>query len=343
MPSNEDAVQSWIADGTPTEEPVTIETPVEEAPVIETPLSTEAEAPAPASELPEPTPEPEVEYFIGRLNGEEYKIPAAFELPTKRGEEVEWVPITESQKRQMMQKDYSIKTAEVAAQRRDFERERREFAASQARFEAQRQALEAERKELAEIRQDSEKYQAFLEHLDLMKTNPAYRKTAEDAVRGREDRAELNALREQEAQAAAQDAAAMAQGWIEEVAKTYPNVDPDRVRGLYADALVSGRLTDLDRKDVEKLFEHEAQTFQQMLAKSPLMSELEEMKAQLAQLQKTREAETRNAQTNHALNRSKAPNLAPVGAPAAPPAATPKRERFGPNELVDKISEWVKT
>jgi len=342
MPSNEQAVSDWIKDGTPTEEPVTVETPVEPVAVEPAPPA-EATALEPAA-APEPAPVPEPEYFVGRLNGEEYKVPLGFELPIKRGEDVEWVRLTESQMRTMMHKDYSIKTAEASSQRKDLERERREFVAQQARFEAQRTALEAERKELEEIRSDEGKYQAFLEHLDLMKNNPSYRKTAEEAVRGRGDRAELEALREAQANEAAYDAAQMAQGWIDEIAKDprFASVDSERVRAIYADALTTGRLTDLQQGDVQKIFEQEAQSFQQRLAGSPLMKELDDLKAQLAALKEGRVADAHNAATTHALQRGKAPPLAPAGSPAAPVPGSAPGKRFGPNELIDKISEWNK-
>lgn len=339
MTTTTEQVQNWIQDGTPTAEPVTVETPAADA----TPAPAADLAPA-AEAAPSAEPAVEERFFVGRLNGEEFKVPETFEIPVKRGDEVEWIPIVETQKRTMMHKDYSIKTAEVSAQRREIERSQRDLAAQQARMKAQEEYLEAERQQLLEARSDADKYQAFLEHLEMMRTNPYYRQNVENGLRGQQATAELDALKSLDQQQAAQDAASLAMQWIEDVGKDarFTSVDPERVRALYANALVTGQLDRLDRADVEALFAQEAQTFQQQLARSPLMQELESVKAQLAALSQAREADTRNKQTQHAMARAKAPNIAPVGAPAAPAAPSGQHTRFGINQLPDKVSEWVR-
>jgi hypothetical protein len=342
--SNGKVVDNWIKDGEPQVEPVTVETPPEETTPVEAGADEtvgqepqEVSAISQEEKVPASTPS-EPEMFVGRLGEEEHQIPKDFLVPLKRGEEVEYVPLTELQSRGMMEKDYRLKTAELAEQRRQFEKQNTDFAANQARVEARDKWLQEREAEMREAQQDPQKWEAYQESMRLYKENPRFRQTMDDALAKRETDAENAVYREREEREAVQEGVNMARSWIDELTKDpqYEGVNAVRVAEVYGNQLRAGTAP-LSREAVQAVVHSEAQYLSQSL--SPLQKQLESVQSQLNELTEQKKAETHNESTEHALARGKAPNVAPKGTPPAP-APKKKIERFGMRDLADVNAQW---
>jgi hypothetical protein len=344
----EGLTDSWIKDGTQTDEPVTSETPEQEASPQETPpegaeTPPEGQTPAegtPAEAATQETP-PE-EFFVGRLDGKEYKIPKAFEIPLKRGDEVEYVPITEQQGMGMREKDYRQKTQNAAELKRELDRKLAEQSAAAARAQAREQVLTQREQQLREMVKDPQGFEQYQEHIELLRSNPLYAQAIEEGLNSELEQADRSITEEQQYESAVVDAVNMARGWIDEVGQEeqFAGVDPERVRARYASEL-SMNSAPLDRKEVERIFQQEAEYRSNLIASSPLRTELEELRAQLAKVQETQEAGAHNTATQHAINRQSTPNVAPTGSPPAP-AEVQRPKPFGIKELDSRISQWAR-
>lgn len=326
--------ENWIKDGTADAEPVTTETPAE---VVEVAPEATTEQVGEAVEAGAETVE-EVQAFIeGRMGDEPFQLPESVALPLKRGEEVEFVPVTELLKRGMMEKDYRIKTDELGRERRAFQTEQQRVTAERAKIEARAKYLEEKEAEIKAALTDPQSALAYEEHLKQYQTNPMYRKHVDTALASRETEAELNALRADSDERIVKEAASTAFGWINELAEEYPGVDPDRVRESYSQLLQSGR-AQLDRAEVERIYRTEADYLAR--ASTPLQQQLAALTARFEAMQAMTAAEQHNEKTAHALARAKAPKVAAGnGAPARTPAPATK---FNPNELQERNAEWVR-
>jgi hypothetical protein len=326
---------TWIADGTPVDEPVTTETPVEVTEVAETPPVEASESVA--VEATETPAEVVQAYIEGRMGEEPYQLPENVALPLKRGDEVEYVPVAELLKRGMMERDYRIKTDELGTQRRAFQTERERFDADRARMDARAKYVEEKEAEIRSALTDPKGAVAFEEHLRQYENNPMYRKHVDTALASRETEAERDALLADRDSHIVQEASQTAIGWVEELAGEFPNVDAGRVREQYGQLLQNGR-AQLDRREVERLFKTEADYLER--ASSPLQKQLAELTAKVEALNASKAADQHNETTAHALNRAKTPRVATSsGAPVSTPKPVTK---FGPNELHERNSEWVR-
>lgn len=370
MSERSELTAAWVKDGTGTAEPVTVETPVTEAapaPAVEvpeaqprddmgrflaggTPAAPATEAAtngaAPVVQAAAAAPPPSgasataVQEFIDAklADGTAFQVPKGLTLPVKRGKEVEYEPLETVLSQRMMQRDYQIKTAEVAAGRRDFEAQQTSFRAQAARVEAREKFIAEKEAEMVAAQKDPDKWQAYQESLLQYQSNPRYRQMVDDALAMRETAAELNVYREQEKEAQVNQGVQHAVSWIEQMAPEFPGVNPERVRVVYAQALNNGQ-ANLSPEHVREVFQREAQLVTEH--QTPLLTQLAEMKAQLAALTAAKAAEAQNRQTSHALQRSKTPPLAVAGTPATGALAAPGK-KFGPSDLQDRTSAWAK-
>lgn len=342
---NRSLVENWLKDGTPTEEPVTTETPPAEGQPQPQPQPKPEPQAQPAAAAPAAKPaegEPATPKFVGRVGDKDFEVPEDFQIPVKRGEEITYVPIKDIQKQTMLQRDYSIKTADLAEQRRKLEVNQRETAREKARMEAREKALKEQQQQLAEARNDPEKFEAYQQHLDMYEKNPIYRDMVDKAMQGEVAKAELATLNEEVDSQAAQEAADLAQSWINDLAKDERyagKVDPVRVGAIFSNALVYQGVP-FDRGTVERIYQQEADVIDKALAHSPLRKELDEIKATLAAQAAKNNADVHNANTQHALNRGKAPNVAPTG--AAPGGEQTRTGPILPQDKEAAIKAWVK-
>lgn len=343
--------QSWIEDGTADTEPVTTETPdteptetapepVEAAPEpVEAPESaepTDAEV-AEAVEAGAETAEEVQAYIEGKLGDEPYKIPEEARLPLKRGDETEYLPVSEIMKRGMMEKDYRVKTEELSQQRRQFQAQQESWEREKARMEAREKHLAEKEEEIRAALTDPQGARAYEEHLQQYQNNPMYRKHVDAALAQRETDAELQSLKSERDSRIVQEASQTAASWVQDLSEDFPNVDPNRVRTLYGQRLQAGQAS-LDRAEVRAIYQSEADYLER--ASSPLRDTLAELRAKVEAMEASQAAEKQNETTQHAVERSKAPKVATGrGAPAKTPT---KKEKFGPNELSDKNAEWVR-
>ena len=364
---NAEKVQSWIADGTKTAEPVTTETPAaapdvegeqargpdgrflpkDSPPISATEQTSATQTPAPEGSAAASPAAPaagasaqEIHEFIeAQLGDQPYKVPKGVKLPLKRGDTVEYATVEELQKRGMLELDYRHKTAERAREKRENDTLRARLEADQARTEAREQWLAEREAEMVAAQKDPEKWESYLEMQRRYKEDPQFRKVMDDALAKRESDAELAVYREREHTQTVQQGVELANSWIDEVGADpkFAGVNPERVRVRYAQALSAGQAS-LDPGQVRAIYEDEARYLAD--SQTPLMRELADLKARLAAVEAGKAAEKHNAATSHALSRAKTPPVAATGRPPAP-ATAPKTGRFGIQELAERNQAWA--
>lgn len=347
-----DLHQSWIKDGSAKSAPVTETTPVlTTAPaVVETPNSGTVTPPAegvtpatPAVQAAAAAAGQTVSEFIeAQLDGKPFQLPKGVQLPWKRGTESGFAPIEELQRGGMLERDYRIKTAQIAAQRRQYDTLVQEQQAREARMAAREQWIAEEEARVKASFADPDALSRLHDHFDRLKTDPEYRQLYQDAQNKRETEAENAYFRQTQEQAAVQETATQVASEITRiVGEQYPGVDPERVRQQMAYALQAGQ-ADLSEATIHRIARMEAETVHRSV--QPLRSELDAMKLELAdtrkQLAAAAKAEAHNANTQHVLDRSKAPTTAPAAGNPPAPAKAPKRERYTSDKLPDVLREW---
>jgi len=357
--ASKDIKADWIADGTKAAEPVTTETPVVE-PVLETsqprgpdgkflpkgsepvpvePSAATLAAPvAPATAAPVPVSAQAVQDMIDATRGEgTFQIPKGVKIPLKRGDQVEYATIEELQKRGMLEVDYRHKTAEAARVKREADARGADIAAREARVTARDQWLKEQEDEMRAAMKDPDKWAAYQDMQRMYQDNPRFRQVMDDALAKRETDAENEVYQEREYQSQVTEGVTLAAGWVEQFAAEFPRVNPERVRGLYAQALTSGT-AQLDPAHVRGIYEQESRYLTE--SAGPLEKQLATLAAEVEALKGATKAEAHNAATAHALTRAKTPPVATTGHPPAPAAAAPGKP-FGMRELAQRNQEWA--
>ncbi len=356
-----DAVKNWIADGQQAAEPVTTETPaaaevsvstdtpvIAAEPVIDAtgrahgsdgtfvPKPSESAA---ATGLPANPTVQQVQDFIEAQHGDAaFQIPKGVKIPLKRGETIEYKTIEELQREGMREADYRQKTMKHGEDRRALEAQQTAFRAQEAKVQA-REAWLAEREaEMVEAQKDPKAWESYQQMRAMYQASPQFRKLMDDALAKRETDAENEVYRRAEDQRVIDRGKDMSLGWIDEIGKEsqFTAVNPERVRELYAQALVSGQ-AELSPDAIRRIYQQEASYLAQ--SAGPLQNELANLKAQVAALTARQAAEKHNATTQHAVARSKTPSLATTGNAPAPVAGGPVKP-FGIRELPDRNAEW---
>lgn len=334
----------WIADGTVDTAPVTEVTPAvaDQAPAVD-PAPAAVVAPAPAPE-PAATPAaaeapaaPVQEFIEAQLDGKPFQLPKGVMIPQKRGDTVEYEPLTEVQARGMFERDYRLKTAEVAAQRREFELEQ---ARAAARVKAQEDFLAARIKQLNTIPTSPEEQARQLALAELSKDDPFFQKLFEDAQQGHV----LSAEREVEQQQAEAERQVAIVNLIERDIDRFStefHVDPNRLRDRYSAELTAGR-AELHPDYLKAIAQQEAQ-YRQSIADSavaPLQSKLDEVLAKVAAFEAAQAAQSHNASTSAAIARATNPVGAPPPAVGAP-VPTPASSKITGATIGERSSSWA--
>lgn len=294
------------------------------------------------------------------LNGKTHELDPNLLIPMQRGRETVHFPLSQVIRFSMNHRDYTAGRERNETRAQELARKERELEIQARRAQVREQQLneEYERYRRAMEGDDPAEQERMLRHRELMRTDPEYRKTYEDALAKREYDAQREVESElsqyEEAQSLAQDVSAFIDTFG---ARHFPDVDPEAVRQAYGEALQSGKLRwpDGDVSPAERdeilrtlvpqqlrtLFEAEAQRITN--ARQPVLSELEQMRAELAELRAAQGASSHNSRTAAALARSR--NRVAVPAPGgSPPAAgaKPAAKPFTSRELEDRKSEWIK-
>lgn len=276
------------------------------------------------------------EFLEAQRGGKPYQFPKDVMLPWKRGAERGFAPVEEVLKSYMMETDYRHKTQAAAE-------ERRRNAIETARIRAEKEAVAAEREQLRAAMVDPEKLEQYQQHYEQMRTNPVYRKMVEDALDQRATKAELDVRLAEESEQVNREAAENLYNTIVEFGAQYPGVDPDRVRQVYAKALVAGDITEINEASIHQVYKQEADYLTKNV--SPLQAELTELRRQVETLTASKATEAHNANTDRKLAAAKAtPVVAAVGNATAVGTSVPPTQ-FKPFTLGDyqqKISEWSK-
>ena len=318
---------TWIADGTDEAEPVTTETPAE-------PESIEAEA---VEAVDEPVEEVVQGFIEGRVGDEVFQIPEGLKLPLKHGSDVDYLDIKEVLDNGLRLNDYSRRSNELSTDRQAFERERTDHRSSLAKLEAKEKYLAERDAEIKAALSDPESAAKYEQHLQMYRDNPMYRKVWDQSWTNRETEAELESFKEDRDQRLVREASKTALGWIEELATDFEGVDPGRVASIYGQRLNAGQAS-LSISDVRSIYQAEQDYLQG--ASEPLRDQLAELAAKIDLLTDSKAAEKHNEITQHAVARAKTtPVSTGKGAPTTAPVPLTK---FGPNQLQERVSDWVK-
>lgn len=349
MPSQ----QEWITSGTPTEVPVTVETPVipaaeAAAPVVadttatvDTAATVAADASA-AATAAGATPEAAAaaaaqaaqDFIEGRLGDQPFQIPKGLQIPWKRGNETGFEPIEEVQRRGMFERDYRLKTADLAQQRRTMEVEQRVQTARNEALRASYEEQQARIKAAYDSPEEQARHEAFLTQY---RNDPYFKKLVDEAQKGRVLEAEQAAVSEYQTEQAQVDAARQVADAITAIGQQFPDVDPDFVRQRYARALEFENAP-LSQAAIESIYREEAARVAS--ARAPLSAELAELRAQIASLQTGQAAAAHNSTTRQQIDRTVNPIAAPVGGTPPAPIA-PARNLEGRN-IADRSREWAR-
>lgn len=354
----ENATEKWLQDGTSEKEPVTTSTPEQET--VDSQQSAEItqqqEVEGQATEPTEGQPQSasgdegsqgaeqsdvskETEEIVWKLeDGTELRVPSSAKMAVTRKGETEYLPASEVRKGGMLEKDYRIKTAELARLRGEADRERREFVANQRRLKARENALDILDKEIKGAQGDPEKLEKLLKRQEYLQNDPELAEQLKELDEGRNAKLELEIQQEQAALDAAQEAAKQAVGWVDELSRDERFagiVDTRSVIDEYSRQLQEEK-AQFSREAIEQLFIAKAEPIQRAVdaRMGNVNSELEKMKKELDALRN-------NKQTEHALNRAGAPNIAPSRGKPPTPSSAPKGERFGIDKLQDKTADWA--
>lgn len=272
------------------------------------------------------------DFIMGRVGTTEFKIPKGLEIPWKRGTESGFTPLSQVQTEHMLHRDYSAKTMELAAARRQMELDQRTRAAE----------LEAERKIIAEERErqlkalgspeEQANYEAYLERY---RNDPYFKQQVDDARAGRVRAARDEAVDSYHAEEALVTEAQAVHNAIHEIARSYPGIDPEEITRAYARDLQSNSVP-LTRDAIESYFKREQATRDKIAA--PFRSEVDSLRAEIATLKEQHSAAAHNDNTRKAMARAQNNVGAPAGgAPAAP--ANPSANLKG-TTLADRSREW---
>lgn len=341
--ANNDVVNAWVKDGTPASEPVTVETPATD-PTPVTPAVPET----PPSVAPVPTPEPVIpapdtpavtmaQFIEARRGDEPFQLPEDVLVPLKRNGKIEYTPITQVMTEGMLERDYRLKTADLAAQRLTDEDAR-------AKIKSEQEWLEQERQRLEHAGQDQTAFDDFQEHLRMMRESPRYRQMYQDQRDKRQTDARLEVYEGNAQSEAVQRGVQTVRTMIEDTATRYPGINAERIRQQYGDYLKTAdpQQTSLTREAIQAhldgLFQREAAYVAQV--KEPMGAELAAIKQELAALTATMQGT--NKQTTHAVQRGKAPNTAPVnGNPPGPTTRQPPTP-FPIRDLAKRNAAWAR-
>jgi hypothetical protein len=340
----------WITSGTPTEVPVTTSTPdlsaapapepVVAAPVdTSTPASVSADATAAAAaagatpvEAAAAGAQAAQDFIEGRVGEQPFQIPKGLQIPWKRGTETGFESIEQVQARGMFERDYRIKTAQLADQRRQMEVERRVEAARNAALQQAYEEQQARIKAAYDSPEEQARHEAFLQQY---RNDPYFKKTVDDALQGRVLAAERTAVSEFEAQEAQLGAAQQVANTIAAIGQQYPDVDPDYVRDRYSRALQFENAP-LSQAAIESIYREEAARIAN--ARAPLSAELERLRAEVASIRTGQAADAHNSTTRQQITRATNPVAAPVG--GTPPAPVPPVRNLNGRTLADRSREW---
>lgn len=340
MPSHDE----WLKDATVTETPVTTATPVIDTPapaaVADTPavdtqaatVESVAAASTAAGATAAETAAAVQEFIEGRVGDQPFQIPKNVQIPWKRGNEQGFVSIEEAQREAMMGRDYRIKTAQLADQRRALEIEQR---VSSARTAASEAWNESERSRVAKAYESPEEQARHEAFLASYRSDPHFKAMVDKAHRADIMTAEQGAINEYNQQEAIHAEANAVADAIVSIGQQFPGVDPALIRSQYATALQNDSLP-LSPAAIEHLYKQESARATAYAA--PLRSELDALKATLAQVQAAQAGKAHNETTRTSIQRATNPVAAPSGGNPPAPVA-PARTLAGLTQA-ERSREW---
>lgn len=356
-------VAEWTAERTEIDTGTPVETPVVETPASpaapETPVAPET-PPSTADQIVQglvksgltevdakallgkaTTPEPIKDALEAYLDGKPYLVPKNLTFKLKSGTQVAEKSFEQLQREGMLYTDYQRKTAAVAQRERELSDRMTQAEAQLAAAKARETWLKEREGEMLEAQRDPKKWEAYQEYMRMYQADPRFRKLADDALKARELEAQNGVYAKQETERLVGQHVEQARNWISEIGKEFPGVDQDRVRTTYAQLLALEQV-EFSPHAVRAVFQNESQVV--TAAMSPLQQQMAEMKAELDALKAGKEAEVHNAGTQHALNRAKAPSVAPGGGGPPAPARAPERKPIPPTRQGHEaaVSEWAR-
>lgn len=287
------------------------------------------------------TPEPIKDALEAYLDGKPYLVPKNLTFKLKSGTQVAEKSFEQLQREGMLYTDYQRKTAAVAQRERELGDRMTQAEAQLAAAKARETWLKEQEQQMLEAQRDPKKWESYQEYMRMYQADPRFRKVADDALKARELEAQNSVYQRQDTERAVSQHVEQARTWIAEIGKEFPGVDPDRVRTTYAQLLALEQV-EFSPQAVRAVFQNEAQVV--TAAMTPLQQEMAAIKAELEALKAGKAAEAHNAGTQHVLNRSKAPNVAPGGGGPPAPARAPERKPIAPTRQAHEaaVSDWAK-
>lgn len=285
------------------------------------------------------TPQPIKDALEAFLDGKPYPVPKSLTFKLKSGQTVREATLEQLQREGMLATDYQRKTQELAQQRREHQQAVAQWTARDAALKEREKWFTEQRDEMLAAQKDPAKWEQFQEMLRLRASNPAFDKLYTDAMAQRESNAQREVLSRASQEAAVNEGVEQAAQWIQQLSAEFPGVDPKRVQFLLSYAWANEQLP-YGPDAVRQVYAGE----QQYLSGGPAAQEAAALKERIAALEAAQNVETHNAQTARALQRGKAPNLAPGGGGPPAPAKLVERKPIPPDRKAfdQAVSDWSK-
>lgn len=235
----------------------------------------------------------------GEFQGQPFEFPETALVPVKRNGEVKMLPFRQALDEGMLREDYHAKRQEESAVVRQSKADAAAARAESQVYEWIIKELIADPNKVLQLADNPEVAKLFADSNEL-KIDKA-RRTAADSVSSEQ---------------AVQSAQADVVGWLQGMAVEFPGTDAAVVQQQYANYLVSEAAqrdpAALSPERIRQFYEREHARVQG--SQKPLLDEMAALRAEIASLKAGKASEVevlkKNAATEHALKRAKAPPVA---------------------------------
>lgn len=339
-PDTPAAPPAATTDPTPAATPATPATPsaAPATPAATVPATDPATAPAVPTSQGGPS-----DWLVFKRGTEEFRVPKDAAIEFKRRDEMLTRTAEDFQRDGMMGTDYALRKAQIESERQAVQREREQEAVAKARFEERQRYLDEQERAMREAQTDPAKFEQWQSHLEQLRSNPMYRTAFEAALQKREVDAENRVLRARAEEDYVRNAAATVDGWIGALKDKYPGVPVESVQRDFAAQVTlyeqrAGRMGKLGEgpltpQALEQVFQQHAGVFR--AAVEPVNAKLAALEAEIAAMKA-------NAQTQHAVERGKAPATAPVpGTTGTAPGAKKAPRYESEADRTERMMRWA--
>lgn len=253
----------------------------------------------------------------GRLNGQPYKLPGNIEIPWKRGNEQGFATLDEVRKAHMFERDYRLRTSELAEQRRAFEQNKIEVEKARRQMDVERAFVEKEQARVLEAMTspDPAVRERHALHFQLLREDPAYAEAYQKALRADAHDAVQSFEAEMQETLTTQAILQDVQDTAKRLSEEFPGVDVQRALARYGQAVAEGKAP-LKESALRAVFQDEHAYVQRSV--TPLKSELDALKAEIAALKTGTKADQHNQSVRTTIAKNTASRAVAATGAAAP-------------------------